>query len=173
MAITRDFLRSVTLGAPKRAFRSQLVVLRNAAAPKVLEAELDSNGVPRRLLGDDGVERNVEVLRHPPVLDEAGQSVKVELREPNLRERGAIERAVKVDRSGELASVDMVMLKVELVTRMTYVPGTNQKVFDEKDRDGLLAQPAGGFVDDLFEVAVGLFNAEPAEEAGKNSNGTA
>lgn len=171
MAITRDLLRSLTLGAPKRAFASRLVTLRDATQPRRAEPELDAAGVPVVETSPEGEERPVTRLRHPP-LQQDGQLVQVEVREPNLKERGAIERAMKVDRSGDLASVDVAALKLELVVRMTYLPGTNTKVFGDADREALGAQPAGGFVDDIFEVAVQLFNAADAEEAGKNSNGT-
>lgn len=172
MAVTRDLLRSLTLGAPKRAFASRLVFLRDGSQPKRLELELDAAGNPVMETTAEGELRPVQRLRHPPYTED-GKPVQVEVREPNLKERGAIERSIKVSREGELASVDVATLKVELVTRMTYVPGTQQKVFGDADREALFGQPTGGFVDDLFEVAVQLFNAEAAEEAGKNSNGTA
>jgi len=42
----------------------------------------------------------------------------------------------------------------------TYVPGTDDKVFEESDYAVLSEQPSGGIVDKLGKVALDLLNVE-------------
>lgn len=174
----RDFFRSLTLGAPARPFAKKLVPLRDSSKPRVLEVELDEEGKPKLeqerdakkklLFDDDGkpVMREVKRYRHPPRVKEDGSPAMVEVREPGIKLRGALYKAAGVTADAE--SFDMAQLQVEAVVALTFVPDTNIKVFDEKDKPQLLAQPSGGFVDDLFEVIQPLMNAAKEEEVAKN-----
>lgn len=175
----RDLLRRLTLGAPQRQMKKRLVVIRDASRPRVLEVELDEEGKPKleqvlddvkKLLFDDEgkpVMREVKRYRHPPAIKEDGSVACVEVREPGIKQRAAIFRAAGVS-SGEVASIDMAVLQVETVVALTYEPGTNVKVFGDADKPALAAQLAGGFVDDIFEVAYPLMNAAREEEVEKN-----
>lgn len=177
----REKLRSLTLGAPQRQMRKVLVPLRDASQPRVLESELDAEGKPkleqalderkRPVFDDDGkpVMREVKRYRHPPLQLEDGTCAVVEVREPGIKLRSAIYRAAGVSSPDvEKEGINVAQLQVEAVIALTYEPGTNVKVFDEKDKPALLAQLAGGFVDDIYEVASELMNAAKEEEVSKN-----
>jgi hypothetical protein len=45
-------------------------------------------------------------------------------------------------------------------------------MFDDVDREVLLSQPAGGFVDDLASAALAFMNVDE-DDVAKNSKGTA
>lgn len=182
MSVTdRDFLRSVTLGAAPRQFRKKLVVLRDATQTRVLEVDLDEEGKPKLeqaldakkkpVFDDDGqpVMQQVKRYRYPPRLKDDGSPAMVEVREPGLKLRSAIYRAAGVSSPDvETEGIDMARLQVEAVVALSYVPDTNIKVFDEKDKPALAAQLAGGFVDDIYEVASKLMNVGKEEEVSKN-----
>jgi hypothetical protein len=176
----RDKLRGLTLGAPPRQMRKVLVPLRDATKPRLLETELDAEGKPklegktdkkkRPVLDDDGrqVMHEVQRYRYPRLQLEDGSPAQVEVREPGLKQRSAIYRAAGLT-AGEESEIDMAQLQVEAVIALTYEPGSsNVKIFDEKDKPALLAQLAGGFADDIFEVAMDLMNAAKEEEVAKN-----
>lgn len=178
MSAERDVLRSLTLGAPARQMKRRLVAIRNAAAARVLEVELDEEGKPKLeqvleagkpVFDDEGkpVMREVKRYRHPPAITPDGRPAVVEVREPGLKQRAAIFRAAGVN-SGDTSSIDMAALQVETVVALTYEPGTNVKIFTDADKPALMAQLAGGFVDDIFEVAYPLMNAAKEEEVEKN-----
>ncbi len=172
---TRDQLRSLTLGAPARQMRRKLVTLRDATKKRVLEVELDEEGQPvlepdldkkkRPILDDAGepVMREKKRYRYPPLIDSEGKAAQVEVREPGLKIRAAIYRAAGVS-AGEESTVDLARLQVETVVALTYEPGDNNtKIFTDADKPALLAQLAGGFVDDIFEVAFPLMNVDEKE----------
>jgi hypothetical protein len=169
---TRDQLRSLTLGAPARQMRRKLVTLRDATKPRVQEVELDEEGQPvleqeldkrKRPVTDDAGEPVMvpkKRYRYPPQLDSEGKVAQVEVREPGIKLRAAIYRAAGVS-AGEEASVDLAKLQVETVVALTYEPGDGQtKIFTDADKPALLSQLAGGFVDDIFEVAFPLMNVD-------------
>jgi hypothetical protein len=174
----RELLRRLTLGAPPRQMRKKLVPIRDASRPRVLEVEVDEEGKPKSepmldeqrqpLFDEQGAPmmREVKRYRHPPALKDDGSAACVEVREPGLKQRAAIFRAAGV--TGEGAAIDMAALQVETVVALTYEPGTNIKVFTDADKPALAAQLAGGFVDDIFEVAYPLMNAAKEEEVEKN-----
>lgn len=147
---TRETLRRFTLGR-QRQWRSELVTLRDSELPKV----------------DEGSEK-----KHPPLLDEAGVPLVVEVREPSIAARGAILKASKAA-SGKTDDIDIAALQLEAVVACTFVPGTQQPVFEAGDRQALLNQPPGGYFDELAAVALRLMNVESEKAAEKNSEGTA
>lgn len=175
----RDLLRRLTLGAPPRQMKKKLVAIRDASRPRALEVELDEEGKPKTepalddakkpLFDDEGkpVMREVKRYRHPPATKEDGSAAVVEVREPGLKLRANIFRAAGVS-AGDASSIDMAALQVETVVALTYEPGTNVKIFTDADKPALAAQLAGGFVDDIFEVAYPLMNAAKEEEVSKN-----
>lgn len=180
MSSLREKLRSFTLGAPSRQMRKVLVALRDSTKPRALEVELDAEGKPKLeaeldnrkkpVCDDEGkaVMREVKRYRHPPLQHDDGTKVCVEVREPGLKLRSSIYRAAGIAPGAESEGIDMAQLQVEAVIALTYEPGSNVKIFDEKDRQALLAQLSGGFVDDIFEVASDLMNVAKEEEVSKN-----
>lgn len=173
---TRDQLRSLTLGAPARQMRRKLVTLRDATKKRQFEVELDEEGEPvleqeldkkKKPVTDDSGEpvmRPKKRYRYPPLLDSEGKVAQVEVREPGLKLRAAIYRAAGVA-AGEESSVDLAKLQVETVVALTYEPGDGQtKIFTDADKPALLSQLAGGFVDDIFEVAFPLMNVDDKEK---------
>lgn len=185
---TRDALRSLTLGAPQRELRRVKVPLRDTTKPKVWELDFDVDGEPVMRQAKDGDEPRFDASgapvmeqsrsrRHPRRLNNDGTEAFVEVREPNLRTRNAIlKAATDIDSKSGKVNIDSARLQVETIIALTYEPGSNEvRVFDEKDRQALLNQPAGGFVDDLYEVAHELMNLAGLDEKEieKNSKGTA
>jgi len=177
----RDSLRSLTLGAPLRQMRTRLVAIRDASQPKRLEPEVDEEGTivleqakdeqGKPLFDDTGkpVMREKKRYRFPPAIDpNTGKPAYVEVREPGLKLRAAIFRAAGLASAGEDRTIDMAALQVETVIALTYEPGTNVKIFNDADKPALMAQLAGGFVDDIFEVAQPLLNAKDEKEIEKN-----
>lgn len=181
MSSLREKLRSLTLGAPQRQMRRVLVTLRDASKPRVLELERDAEGQPKLeqqldekkkpKFDDDGKPVMVEVkrLRHPPLLLDDGQPAQVEVREPGLKQRSAIYRAAGIT-GNEGEGIDMAQLQVEAVVALTYEPGSNVKIYTDADKPALLAQLAGGFVDDIFEVASEVMNVTKAQEETVSKN---
>lgn len=176
----RETLRTLTLGAPPRQMRKVLVALRDATKKRVLETELDAECNPKMepvldakkkpVFDDEGkpVMRPVKRYRFPPLALPDGKPAQVEVREPGLKQRSAIYRAAGIAPGAEAEGIDMAQLQVEAVVALTFEPGTNVKVFDDRDKPALLAQLSGGFVDDIFEVASELMNAAKEEEVSKN-----
>lgn len=177
MTSERDLLRSLTLGAAPRQMRKKLVPIRDTSRPRVLELELDEEGQPKReqvreagkpVFDDEGkpVMREVKRYRHPQAITIDGRPAFVEVREPGLKQRAAIFRAAGA--AGQEDGIDMAALQVETVVALTYEPGTNVRIFTDADKPALAAQLAGGFVDDIFEVAYPLMNGAKEEEVEKN-----
>lgn len=87
---------------------------------------------------------------------------KFEVRQPTLKERGLFRsKAMKIsaDDSGKgQADFDIFEFQIQAVLGLTLVPGTDIKVFDEKDRESFESSPAGGWFDTLASVATELCN---------------
>lgn len=108
-----------------------------------------------------------------------GTPLEVEVRAPSVRARGTILRKagmLAAEKTGGAPEKQLLIehMQVEAVLQLSYVPGTNQRVYEEADREQLLEQPAGGFVDQLAEVALPMLNVSELErkELEKNSEGT-
>jgi hypothetical protein len=71
------------------------------------------------------------------------EGVDIEFRAPNLKVRRDLLNKSKGD-NGEL---DMIEFIVQSVILCSFVPGTIERVFEESDRDVLLNQSTGSFVD--------------------------
>lgn len=102
--------------------------------------------------------------------------VEIEVRQPSVKTRSILMKKSR-DTSGSniegsdvsaediLQSIDYGKMQVLSVIYCTFVPGTNENIFDESDYKALINQPAGGFVDDISTVAMDLMNAKPEEDA--------
>lgn len=97
------------------------------------------------------------------ILNVEGQDV--EVRQPNVKARAAILKAAKASSGAE--KLELGELQVEAIIRCCFEPGTDIPVFEAGDRDGLMAQPAGGWFDALAEAAVELLNVDK-EDLRKN-----
>lgn len=98
-----------------------------------------------------------------------------EIRQPTLKQRGELSRkAMKIstDENGKTdTQFDIFEFQIQAVLSLTYVPKTDEKVFDERDRELLEECPAGGWFDKLSKVASRLANVSE-DETKKNLDGT-
>lgn len=185
MSSLRDELRSLTVGLPTRKARKKLVTLRDPSQPKRREPVYDDVGEPVLVHAKDAHgelkhdDAGAPVMEHehrlvrPPLLLRDGNPAQVEVREPAVKLRSAILRAAGLDPTNP-ASFDQARYQTECVIALTYEPGTNVQIYADADRQGLLAQLAGGFLDDIYEAASELMSLDVDEKAvEKNSKGTA
>lgn len=100
-----------------------------------------------------------------------------EVRQPSVALRGEIMKAARTQmvkgKKGEdveidASSMDLSRMQAMTVICCTFLPGTDERLFDEADIDALLAMPAGGLFDKLSDMGQKLM-AKKAEEAAKNS----
>lgn len=100
-----------------------------------------------------------------------------EVRAPSVRQRGqilvkaGIAASAAPDKSGKPAepkAPDMARLQVVAVIASTYAPGTDERVFEDADFDGLADSNSGDLVDALAEPALAFLNASMDKEAAKN-----
>lgn len=88
------------------------------------------------------------------VVEYAG--IEVEIRQPSQKDRKELMKKCQ-DKDGRL---DPLEFTVWAVIRNTFVPGTNERVFESGDYDKMIEMPAGGFIDQFGEKAMDLFNSE-------------
>ncbi len=87
-----------------------------------------------------------------------------EIRQPSIKDRKNL-RKYSVDENGDWDVLEALMW---MVIFHTYVPGTNERVFEEQDYEELSSMPTGGFIDAFAEVAAKLLNVD-AKALEKNS----
>lgn len=63
---------------------------------------------------------------------------------------------------------DLAKLQITAVIMCTFVPGTDERVFEDADFDQLANDPAGGLSDALAEPAIKFLNASMDKDAAKN-----
>ena len=95
------------------------------------------------------------------VMDFDGNSV--EFRSVTVRDRDNI-RNKATDKDG---NIQMAAFQIWAIIFMTYVPESDERVFEEADFESLMSQPAGSFVDKFAEEALKLLGT--GDEAGKSS----
>lgn len=108
--------------------------------------------------------------RVPTSIDVEFEGVKYEIRAPTVKARGKIfERAGMTETDPKAkAKRDAAALQLFAVITCTFVPGTDERVFDDGDYEQLANEPAGGIADVLGTEAVKLLNASMDREAAKN-----
>lgn len=84
------------------------------------------------------------------------EGFEVEIRQPSYKSRKDL---YKKCRDGE-GNVDPTEFLVWSVIENTFVPGTDEKVFEKADYEGLISKPAGGFIDEFGAVAIEMFNPD-------------
>lgn len=97
-----------------------------------------------------GAQKNFKKVVH----EYEGQ--KVEFRALTVADRDKI-REKATDEKGNIKGA---AFQVWAIIFMTYEPDTDNRVFEEADYDNLMAQPAGGFVDEFAEKALKLLGGE-------------
>ena len=85
--------------------------------------------------------------------------VEVEIRQPSVKSRKDIMAKAMTDNG----TVDFAEFLTFAVLFNTYVPDTNELVFEDTDYDALMAKPTGGFLDKFGSDAAELMNVEDGE----------
>ncbi len=86
--------------------------------------------------------------------------VEVEVRQPSIRQRNQLYDKCR-DKDGNLDTMEFVL---QSLIEFVYDPESGEHIFEQTDRDALLAQPAGGFVDQFTGVAMELLTLEEPEK---------
>ncbi len=84
---------------------------------------------------------------------------KFEVRQPTIRKRSEMRLQCQDENGG----FNMLKFLLWGVIENTYVPDTDELVFDAADYDSLAAEPTGSYVDILSEAAGRLLNVDGAE----------
>jgi len=91
---------------------------------------------------------------------------KFEIRQPSVSVRSKILKKASVsDDFDDFGKVEFDKMQIYAVIYCTYVPDTDERVFDESDIPALKDQPTDSFVDDFAAAAMSLMNAKPQEDA--------
>ena len=93
---------------------------------------------------------------------------KYELRQPTLAQRSELRKRVLDDEG----NFDIFESLIWMVVFYTYVPDTDELVFEEADYDILRSFPSGSWVDEFSDAAASLININ-AKEIAKNLEETA
>ena len=85
-----------------------------------------------------------------------------EIRQPTIGQRGEIRsKSMKFNTSGkDEVDFDMFGYLICAVVELTYVPGTDERVFSEDDYETLKGMPAGGWFDKLTKEASEICNVQ-------------
>lgn len=85
--------------------------------------------------------------------------VSYEVHQPSISARDGILKMAGIKSGKEaLDSFELSKMLTTLVIYMTFVPGTEERVFEPADAEMLSGQPTGGLVDQLADVAQKLLN---------------
>jgi hypothetical protein len=87
----------------------------------------------------------------------------IEVRQLSVRDRLDV-----YNRSTKNGVLDPLQFQIWAVISTAFVPGTNERLFEDGDYDSLVDQPTGNFIDKLSEAAINMLNVE-----GKPTNGSA
>lgn len=92
-----------------------------------------------------------------------------EIREPSVFVRGQImnKSGMGINTNADNPDINFSNAQIASVIYCTYVPGTDERVFSEKDVPMLKEQPSGSFVDEFSTIAMRLMNRN-AEDDAKN-----
>jgi hypothetical protein len=85
--------------------------------------------------------------------------MEIELRAPKLSEQSKALKALGLTIEGlqNLPMADLTKLHIESLIACAYVPGTDEKLFEETDKQEMLDHPVGSFVGELGKDAFGVF----------------
>ena len=88
---------------------------------------------------------------------------KIEIRQLTVGDRNGLLEKCKNDKG-----VDGLKLQVYAVIMTAHDPESGEKIFSPSDFDSLVAQPSGGFVDTVSNVAFRVLGISGEEETEKN-----
>ena len=89
-----------------------------------------------------------------------------EIRQPSVSVRSKIlKKSSLSDDIDDLGKVEFDKMQIYAVIYCTFIPGTDELVFDESDIPSLREQPTGSFVDEFAAVAMKLMNVKPEADA--------
>jgi hypothetical protein len=94
---------------------------------------------------------------------------KYEIRQPTNKQRSVIMKSSRVENSKGEKEADDLMLTLNAIIALTYVPDTEEKVFEPTDYDMLSSLPAGGITDKLGNKAIQMLLNVGEDEVGKES----
>lgn len=105
--------------------------------------------------------RSITVGKKPAFAKEIveWEGKKFEIRQPSIRSRRELRSKATSVKDGDVV-VDFFNFLIWAVIENTFVPDTDEKVFEETDYDLLMDFPTGGFMDTFGEVAAKLLNVE-------------
>lgn len=86
--------------------------------------------------------------------------IKVEVRQPSVKSRRDLFKRATID-----GVMDSSEFMVWAVIYNTYVPNTEERVFEDTDYEALVERPVGGFMDQISESAAEMMNVEEGVEA--------
>ena len=86
--------------------------------------------------------------------------VTVDGAEIEVRQLSVGERKRVLNRSSKNGEVDPLDFQIWAIISTCYVPGTEEKLFEDTDYNVLSEQPTGGFVDELSKKAVSMLSME-------------
>lgn len=93
--------------------------------------------------------------------------VSVAVKQPSVGEREDMFAAIDADAgSSAVDYAKMFKLMTWGVIKLTYVPDTNERVFDDADYDELMNQPTNDWVDQLGETVLEVLNVEADQGKG-------
>jgi hypothetical protein len=96
---------------------------------------------------------------------EIAEGVEIEIRQPTVGARSRIMIAAGVSGASQDLN-DLAAIQIAAVVHCSFVPGTNERIFDAADRGVLEELPTNQWFDEVSGVALELMNSEP-EKAGK------
>lgn len=80
--------------------------------------------------------------------------------EYEVRQLSVKDRMTVYNKATKNGVLDPLQFQIWAVISTCFVPGTNEKLFDDTDYESLINQPTGGFLDQLSEAAVLMLNPE-------------
>lgn len=99
--------------------------------------------------------------------------MEIEIREPSVRDWGKIMKAVMSMNSEEGSNkMEYDKYLIWSVIYCAFVPGSDEKVYEDTDYDALANFPRSGFVGEFSEIAMDMMNSD-SEQTEKNSEKTA
>lgn len=90
---------------------------------------------------------------------DVGDGIEVAVKQPSVGERQELFERIR-DENG---NVDQLALLSWAVIKLTYVPDSQERVFDDTDYDTILEKPTGGWVDRLGEKVLEVLNVDAEE----------
>ena len=82
--------------------------------------------------------------------------IEVEIRQPSVKSRDELFKKC-VDEDGKVNTTTFLAYGV---INNTFIPGTNELIYEDSDYDVMVSKPAGGFLDKFGAIASELLNVD-------------